>query len=143
MTAVLHLLFLLSLCQAFIVAPTDSRSSIALRVNELKPDSDPLTPEEPRVAVAEPPAEGPVKTVYQSLGFALLQLTSFGFTMVGFGSISGILLNLNGYGYQFRADGLHIDTLESLRLQAQFNAELYRSMQEAAAAASSIPVVVP
>ena len=61
----------------------------------------------------------------------LNNVLSVGFWFIGIFGVCGITLNLMGYGYQMTDHGFVVDTLDNMRLDAQFQNEIIRSMHEA------------
>jgi hypothetical protein len=87
----------------------------------------------PLSTTATPPALAKVLRLVFS---AVSQVYSFGFIFVGIFAMCGLTLDLLGYGMGYgyhlsNDDGLVIDTLENMRMKAQFQNEIMQSMKEA------------
>jgi hypothetical protein len=87
----------------------------------------------PPSTTAKPPA---LVNVLRLVFSAVSQVYSFGFIFVGVFAMCGLTLDLLGYGLGYgyhlsNDDGLVIDTLENLRMKAQFQIEISQSMKEA------------
>jgi hypothetical protein len=98
--------------------------------------------EEPKISLevsgVDTTKERPVwRDAMVSAIMGLNNVLSVAFWFIGIFGVCGITLNLMGYGYQMTDHGFVVDTLDNMRLDAQFQNEIIRSMNEAKT--SSLP----
>lgn len=137
----LRLLFVFVLLQAFAVSSLAgfSTESVSLKTQKARPlketrlfaelDKDSSATDEIAALPEARPSRSAVKAI-QAASFLLIDVFSAFIVGTATLSICGMLLNLNGYGYQIRNGSVRVDTIEHMRMENQLNKEYLRISKE-------------